>query len=158
MTRQSEKIRYSSWNFIQDIIGFIFIYLSSFPDLGQDHTVETYVDHIQPDEPQNIKHNLMVPVHTPTPFKVTKIYKPLILSPRLHGFLENYHKYLPKFDGEYGSITAEKHIQGFEIFLTFLRLKKMMSVSRLFLHLCKVKLKSGSKTYQLQALVISISL
>jgi hypothetical protein len=52
MTRQSEKIRYASWNFIQDIIGFIFNYFLSFYDPGQDHIAETYVDQIQPDEPQ----------------------------------------------------------------------------------------------------------
>jgi hypothetical protein len=55
MARQSVNIRYSSWNFIQDIIGFIFNYFFSFPDPGQDHIAETYIDHIQPDEPQNIR-------------------------------------------------------------------------------------------------------
>jgi len=56
-------------------------------------------------------------LYKPLPFKVPNRYKPLILPPILHGFPENDHKYLPRFEGEYGSITAEKHIQGFEHFL-----------------------------------------
>jgi hypothetical protein len=132
MTRQSGKIRYSSWNFIQDIIGFIFNYFFSFPDPGQDHTTETYVDHIQPDEPQNIKPNFTVLVHTPTPVKIPDRYKPLVLPPILHDFPANYYKYLPRFDGEYGNITAEKHIQGFEHFLDLFEVEEDDVCIRIF--------------------------
>ena len=117
MTRQYEKIRYASWNFIQDIIGFIFNYFLSFYDPGQDHIIETDIDHIQPDEPRNIRPDLIVPVHTPTPVKIPYRYKPLVLPPIRHDLPANYHKYLPRFDGEYGNITVEKHFQGFEKFL-----------------------------------------
>jgi hypothetical protein len=78
MTRQSVKMRYSSWNFIQDIIGFILNDLFSFLDHGQYHTTKTYVDHIHPCEPQNINPNFTVPVHTPTPVKIPHRYKPLV--------------------------------------------------------------------------------
>ena len=44
-------------------------------------------------------------------------YKHLILPHILHDFPVNYYKYLPRFDKEYGNITGEKHIQGFENFL-----------------------------------------
>jgi hypothetical protein len=80
-------------------------------------TRQSYDDHIQLDEPQEIKTNPTASVHTPTPCKIPDRYKPLILPPILHDFPENYYKYLPRFDGEYGNITAEKHIQNFENFL-----------------------------------------
>jgi hypothetical protein len=89
MTRQSGKIKYSSWNFIQDIIGFIFNYFFSFPDPGQDHIAKTYDNHIQPDEPQKINPNFTVHVHTPTPVKILDRYKPLVLPPTLHDFPTN---------------------------------------------------------------------
>jgi hypothetical protein len=117
MKRQSEKTRYSSWNFIQDKIGFIFYYFFSFLDPSQDLIVETYVDHFQPDEIQKIRPDLIGHVHTPTPVKIPDRYKPLVLPPILHDFPVNYYKYLPRFDGEYGNITTEKCIQGFEKFL-----------------------------------------
>jgi hypothetical protein len=132
MTRQSEKIRYASWNFIQDIIGFIFNYFFSFYDPDQDHIAETYVDQIQPDEPQEIKPSFTVPVHTPTPVNIPDRYKPLVLPPILHDFPANYYKYLPRFDGEYGNITAEKHIQGFENFLDLFEVEENDVCIRLF--------------------------
>ena len=132
MVRQSEKIRYSSWNFIQDIIGFIFNYFFSFPDPGQDHIAEIYDNHIQPDEPQNIKPNFTVLVHTPTPFKILDRYKPLLLPPILHDIPANYYKYIPRFDGEYGNITAEKHIHGFEHFIDLFEVKEDGVCIRIF--------------------------
>jgi hypothetical protein len=66
MTRQSEKIRYASWNFIQDVIGFIFNYFFPFCEPGQDHIAETHVDQIQLEEPQEIKPIFTSLVHTPT--------------------------------------------------------------------------------------------
>jgi hypothetical protein len=132
MTRQSEKIRYASWNFIQDIIGFIFNYFFPFCEPGQDHIVETHVDQIQPEEPQEIKPSFTAPVHTPTPVNIPDRYKPLILPPILHDFPVNYYKYLPRFDGEYGNITAEKHIQGFENFLDLFEVEEDDVCIRLF--------------------------
>ena len=70
MTRQSEKIRYASWNFIQDIIGFICNYFLSFCESGQDHVVETHVDQIHPEESQEIKPSFTSLVHTPTPVNI----------------------------------------------------------------------------------------
>jgi hypothetical protein len=102
MTRPSEKIRYLSWNFIQDMIGFIFNYFFPFHDLDSDHTVKIYEEHVQPNEPQEVKPSVTIPVHTPTPVKIQDLYKPLVLPPILHYFLANYFKYLPRFDGEYG--------------------------------------------------------
>ena len=43
-------------------------------------------------------------------------YKPLELPPFLHDFPAKYYKYLPKFDGEFENLTAEKHVQAFEYF------------------------------------------
>jgi hypothetical protein len=117
MTRQYENIIYASWNCSQDIIGFIFNYFFPFCEPVQDHIVETHVDQIQPEEPQEIKSSFTSHVHTPTLVNIPDRYKPLILPPILHYFLVNYYKYIPRFDGEYGNIIAEKHIQGFENFL-----------------------------------------
>jgi hypothetical protein len=44
-------------------------------------------------------------------------YKPLDLPPILHDLPVNYINNLPRFDGENGKITAEKHIQNLEDFL-----------------------------------------
>jgi hypothetical protein len=44
-------------------------------------------------------------------------YKPLDLPPFLHDLPVNYINNLPRFDGENGKITAEKHIQNLEDFL-----------------------------------------
>jgi len=125
ITRQYEKIRYGSWNLIQDIIGFIFNYFLSFCESGQDHIVETYVDQIKPNDPQEIKPSFTVHVHTPTPVNIPDRYKPLILPLILHAFLVNYYKYLPMFDGEYGNITIEKHIRGFENFLDIFEVEEV---------------------------------
>ena len=153
MTRQSEKIRYATWNFIQDIIGFIFNYLFPFPDPGQDHTTETYVDQVQPDEPQKIKPSFTVPVHTPTPVKIPNRYKPLVLTSILHDFPANYYKYLPRFDGECGKITTEKHIQGFENYLDLFEVEKSDFSIRLF----SLSLQSGAKKWYKDLLAASIS-
>ena len=110
MTRPSEKIKYLSWNFIQDVIGFIFNYFFPVCEHGQDHIVETHVDQIQPEEPQEIKPSFTTSVHTPTLVNIPDRYKPLILPPILHDFPANYYKHIPRFDGEHGNITVEKHI------------------------------------------------
>jgi hypothetical protein len=78
MTKQSKKIRYASWNFIQDIIGFIFNYFLSFYDPSQDHIVEAHVDKIQPEEPQEIKPSFTALVHAPTPVNIPDRYNHLI--------------------------------------------------------------------------------
>jgi hypothetical protein len=44
-------------------------------------------------------------------------YQPLDLPPILHDLPVNYINNLPRFDGENGKITAEKHIQNLEDFL-----------------------------------------
>ena len=132
MTRQSENIRYASWNFILDIIGFIFNYFLSFCESSQDYMVENHVDQIQPKDPQEIKPSFTALVHTHTPVNIPDRYKPLILPPIIHDCLFNYYKYLPRFDGEYGNITVEKQIQGFEKFLNLFEVEKDYVYIRLF--------------------------
>ena len=126
--------------------------------LGQDPSSESYDDHLQLDVPQEIKTNPTASVHTPTPRKIPDRYKPLILPPILHLFLEKYYKYLPRFDGEYGNITAEKHIQSFENFLDLFEVDEDELVPGSFLYLFKAKPRNGSKTCQLQVFLISINL
>lgn len=86
-------------------------------DQAQDLLPKNYTYPFQDNEPQEIKTDPIAFVHTPTPCKIIDIYKPLILPHILCAFPENYYKYLPRFDGEYGIITDEKQIQSFEIFL-----------------------------------------
>ena len=106
------------------MIGFIFNYLLPSHDPDPNDTTKIYEEHVQPDEPQEVKPSVKITVHTPTPVKIQDIYKPLVLPPILHDFLANYFQYLPRFDGEYGYITTKKHIQGFENFLDLFEVEK----------------------------------
>jgi hypothetical protein len=54
---------------------------------------------------------------SPVLAKVPDRYQPLDLPPILHDLPVNYINNLPRFDGENGKITAEKHIQNLEDFL-----------------------------------------
>jgi hypothetical protein len=116
-------------------------------DPGQNPFAATYIGHIPFDEPQETKAIFTVVVQTPIPFKVPDRYKPLILPPILHGFPENYHKYLPRFDGEYGSITAEKHIQGFEHFLDLFEVEEDDVCIRIFSLSLQGKAKEWFKNF-----------
>jgi hypothetical protein len=84
------KIRYSSSNCIQDIFGFICNYVLSYSDPGQEYIVEVYIDHLQIDEPQETKPQVVdhvhthTPVHIPdTPVEIPVRHKPHALSPTL---------------------------------------------------------------------------
>ena len=114
------------------MIGFIFNYFFPFCEPGQDHIVENHVDQIQPEEPQDINPSCISLVHTPTTTNIPDRYKPLILPPILHDFPANYYKHLPKFDGEHGNITSEKHIQGFENYLDLFDVEEDDVCIRLF--------------------------
>jgi hypothetical protein len=97
MTKQSRKIRYSSSNYIQDIVGFICNYFLSYYNPGQEYIVEIHNDQSQDEEPQRIQAIPIALVHTsipvdspvrqkphalsPTIFKIPVSYKPLDLPP-----------------------------------------------------------------------------
>jgi hypothetical protein len=90
MTKQSRRIRYSSSNCIQDIIGFFCNYVLSYSKPDQEYIVEVYTDHLQIDEPQETKPQVVDHVHTHTPVHIPDIlvespvrHKPLALSPFL---------------------------------------------------------------------------
>jgi hypothetical protein len=90
MTKQPRKIRYSSPNCIQDIFGFICNYVLSYSKPDQKYIVEVYIDHLQIDEPQETKPQIVDHVHTHTPVHIPDIlveipvrHKPLALSPFL---------------------------------------------------------------------------
>ena len=69
----------------------------------------------QVDEPHEIKADVSPPVLDPTPSKIQHRYITLKLPQILHNFPPKHYKYLPVFDGEPNAITAEKHIQEFNI-------------------------------------------
>jgi hypothetical protein len=90
MTKQSGKIRYSSSNCIQDIFGFICNYVLSYSNPGQEYIAEVYIDHLQIDEPQETKPQIVDHVHTHTPVHIPDApveipvrHKPRALSPTL---------------------------------------------------------------------------
>ena len=68
-----------------------------------------------------------------------------------HAFPENHYLYLPRFDGEYDNITAERHMQNFETFLNLFEVDEGMSVSGYLLFLFKEKSRVGSKNFLPQA-------
>jgi hypothetical protein len=81
MTKQSGKIRYSSSNCIQDIVGFICNYFLSYYDPGQEYIVEIHNDQFQAEEPQRIHPIPIALVHTPIPVDIAVRHKPHALSP-----------------------------------------------------------------------------
>jgi hypothetical protein len=156
MAKHPRKTRYSSSNCIQDIFGFICNYFLSYHDPGLEYIVEIQDNHFQPEEPPEIKPQIVdyvhahTPVHTPYASVETLVrhkpptlsptlakpldgcnplasspvltkfldrYQPLDFPPILHDLPVNYINNLPRFDGENGKITAEKHIQNLEDFL-----------------------------------------
>jgi len=183
MKGQYGKIRYSRWNFIQDIMFFDINYFFSFPenvkkalqsilylrkdprlafdsfplkivntkyshafDLDQDPSSESYDDHLQTDEPQEIKNNSTGFLYTPIPCKIPDRYKPLILTPISHAFPKNHYRYLPRFDGECDNITAKRHILNFESFLELFEVDEEDVSIRLFALSLQGKVKSWFKT------------
>ena len=135
------------------MIGFIFNYFFPSHDPDPDHTTKIYEEHVQPDEPQEVKPSVTTIVHTPTPIKNQDIYKPLVLPPILHDFPANYFHYIPRFDGEYGYITTEKHIQGFENYLDLFEVEKSDVSIRIF----ALSLQSRAKKWYKDLPVASIS-
>jgi hypothetical protein len=85
-----------------------------------DAPVETLVRH----KPPALSPTLAKPLDVCKPLssshvlaKVPDQYQPLDLPPLLHDLPVNYIKNIPRFDGENGKITVEKHIQNLEDFL-----------------------------------------
>jgi hypothetical protein len=74
-------------------------------------------NHNQIDEPHETKADISPPVPNPTFSKTQHRYRPLKLPHIIHEFPPRHYEYLPVFDGELGTITVEKHIQGFEHFI-----------------------------------------
>jgi hypothetical protein len=90
MTKKSRRIRYSSSNCIQDIIGFFCNYVLSYSKPDQEYIIEVCMNHLQIDEPQETKTQVMDHVHIRTPVHIPYILvespmrlKPLALSPFL---------------------------------------------------------------------------
>lgn len=94
-------------------------------------------------ETMNTSHT--IPVHVPIPYKFPDRYNPLMLLATLHAFPNDYHKYLPKFDGE-NSIISKKHIQAFEDYLNFFEVVEEDVNIKLFVLSLQDKVKSWFKT------------
>jgi hypothetical protein len=90
MAKQPRKTRYSSSNFIHDIVGFICNYFLSYHDPHPEYVVEIQDDHFQPEELQVTKPQIVdyvythTPVHIPdAPVETIVRHKPPALSPTL---------------------------------------------------------------------------
>jgi hypothetical protein len=83
MTKQSRKIRYSSSNCIQDIVGFICNYILSYYNHGQEFIAEIHNDQFQVEEPQRIHPLPIALVHTPISVDSPVRHKPHALSPTI---------------------------------------------------------------------------
>lgn len=110
-----------------------------YPYTFEQHSSESYDDHFP------IKNDLTIPVHIPVPWKVPNRYTPLILPPTLNVFPNNYYDYLPRFDGEDGKITTQKHIQGFENYLDLFEIDEGDVRIRLFSLSLQSRVKSWFK-------------
>jgi hypothetical protein len=73
-------------------------------------------DHIQSDEPQEIKDDISLFVYSLIPSKILDRYRPLKFPSVLHDFPAKHYKYLPMFDGEPDTLMDEKHVQDSEHF------------------------------------------
>ncbi len=85
-------------------------------------------------------------VHTPLPCKILDRYKPLILPPIFHSFPKNHDLYIPRFDGDYNNINAERHVLNFESFLDLFEVDEEDVSIRLFSLSLQGKVKSWLKT------------
>jgi hypothetical protein len=105
--RHNPKVAYPPLKIIQISHQFV-------DDLDQNIPSEPYHNPNQVDKPREIKTNISL---DSTPSKTQRRYRPLRLPHTLHDFPPKHHEYLPVFDGEMGTTTAEKHFQRFEHFI-----------------------------------------
>ena len=110
------------------------------PCIFEQQSSNVVENHHTAKEETKIESNL--PIHTPVPRKVPKRYKPLILPPVLNPLPTNHPEYLPRFDGENG-ITAQKHIQAFEDYLSIFEVEDEDVSLRLF----ALSLQSEARTW-----------
>ena len=90
MAKHPRKTMYSISNCIQDIFGFICNYVLSYSKPDQKYIAKVYIDHLQIDEPQEIRSPIVDYVHTHTPVHIPDApveilvrHKPLALYPTL---------------------------------------------------------------------------
>lgn len=176
LKEQYGKIRLLTWIFIQDIMLFLIrkvfqcilyfredlrLIFYHFPLKNvniyppypfKQLSPKSYDDHFSIEEHQTIKINHTIPIHIPIPCKVPDRYKPLMLPPILHDFPDNYHKYLPRFDGEDGKITTQKHIEGFENYLDLFEIDEDDVRIRLFALSLQSRFKSWFKNLSIASI------
>ena len=97
MTNQPRKRKYSSPNWIQEIVVFMCNYVLSYFKPNKEYTVEVYIDHWQIDEPQEYKLQIVDYVYTYTPMHILDAlvenpvkHEPRALSPSPTKFPNGY--------------------------------------------------------------------
>jgi hypothetical protein len=108
---------HDNFSLVYPPLKFVHISPHCITDFDQNIPSDPCDYHGQVDEPYEIKVDISHPLLDPTPSKIQQRYKPLKLPHILHNFPPNHYKYLPVFDAEPNTITAEKHIQDFEYFI-----------------------------------------
>jgi hypothetical protein len=89
------------------------------------------------DKPHESNIGISSPILNPTPPRIHHRYSLLKLPQILHDFPPEYYKYIPVFDGEPNTISAEKHIQGFEHFIDLFEIDHDDVCMRVFLQSLK---------------------
>jgi hypothetical protein len=104
-------------NFAYPLLKIIKISPQVIVDLDQNIPPEPYDIYNQANKLHETKVDISSHVLGSTPSNIHHRYRPLKLPHILHDFPPKYYEYLPVFDGEQGTVTGEKHIQGFEHFI-----------------------------------------
>ena len=103
---------------------FLRDYLSPF---SKEHEIQYH-----PCKPHDIEDDDVPLEHTPLPSRSQQRYSPLRLPRVLHDYPPKYHKYLPVFDRENGSLTNGKHLESFEHFVDLFEIEHEDVLMRTF--------------------------
>ena len=86
-------------------------------DSDQDLSFEAHKNNYHPCNPHDTQVDITSFPHSFVSFNIQNQYRTLHLPHVLHDFPTKHYKYPPRFDGEYDSLTYEKHLKAFEYFL-----------------------------------------
>jgi hypothetical protein len=131
---------------------FVHAYPHHITDVDKKFPSGPFDDQNQVDKSHETRVDISSPALDPTPSKVQHRYKPLKVSHILHDFPPNHYEYLPMFDGEPDTISAENHIQGFEHFIDLFEINHDDVCMRAFSESLKGDTKYWFKRFHLETI------